>query len=196
MRASRAWAALVLAALLAPCGGGAGDRPADAAGDASAADTSAVVQARDSAVRAQLDRYLEQMSVTGTSDVASLEAVFDCSNQQQVLPVYALARWRVLDVTVRGDSADAAVEVLTLAEQSRSPADPRRWAATLRPALDTLHYTLGRPAPTSAYKVCGLPKEGVDFGQYGADGETDWTPRGASWDRVRAMADSIRRAAS
>jgi hypothetical protein len=193
MRARRARAAALALTALAACGGGQGDRPA---GDAPAADTSAVAQARDSAVRAQLERYLEQMSVTGTSDVASLEAVFDCSNQQQVLPVHALARWRVLDVTVRGDSADAAVEVLTLAEQNRSPANPRRWVATLRPATDTLHYTLGRPAPTSGWKVCGLPKEGVDFGQYGADAETDWTPRGASWDRVRAMADSIRRAAS
>ena len=138
-----------------------------------------------SALRAFLEASLETSPPTETNDLMS------CVPDGQTDTYVTLAHYRVLQSTGVGDTARAASEVVTVAEEVGHPSQLNRFRTTVRIRTDTLHWTMVRDSGTRRWGVCGYPSEGVGFGHYGADSDTEWRPHSSSWAQVRQIADSL-----
>jgi len=107
-------------------------------------------------------------------------------------PIYTLASYRILSSAAEGDTTRVSAEVTTVAEESGDPETYDRRLAQVRIGTDTLTWKLVRSG-ASGWKVCGIAEGGFDFGHYGEDAKTTWTPRGTTWQQVQALVDSIRK---
>ncbi len=125
-------------------------------------------------------------SARGTRD--SLQA---CPPDGMIDPIYTLATFQVLASSLEGDSAQVSAEVTTVAEERTDSRVYDRRVATVRIATDTFSWRLIRDG-AAGWKVCGTATGGYDFGHYGNDAKTTWTPRAATWEKVQALVDSLR----
>ena len=115
-----------------------------------------------------------------------------CRPDGQTDSYLTLARYKVLDAQLHGDTVDGAAEVVTVAEERGDPNAAHRYVTQVRVRTDTLHWKLVRDS-VGRWGVCGYSREGYDFGHYGDESNTRWVPRQGTWDRVRRLADSVHR---
>lgn len=118
-------------------------------------------------------------------------ALMSCVPDGQTDRYLTLARYRVLGSALRGDSVDAAAEVVTVAEETGSPNVANRYVTRVRIRTDTLHWVMVRDSASKKWGVCGYAKEGFGFGHYGDDVNTDWLPPSETWAHVRQLAESV-----
>lgn len=180
---------LLIGALLA-CGGRR-DSSASAV-DTSPRKAASLVTVQGSRVpeaEARLAAFLDESLETSPPTETNL--LMACVPDGQTDRYETLARYRVLNSALRGDSADASAEVMTVAEEVGDPHFVGKYATTVRIRVDTLHWVMTRDSADSKWGVCGYPKEGVGFGHYGNDRNTRWNPPSGSWARVRQLAESL-----
>ena len=139
----------------------------------------------------RLGRYLA--AALDTKDNGDPSAYMSCVPMGQTDRYLTLARYRVLNSVLRGDTADVSAQVVTVAEERWAPHAASNYVTTVRIRTDTLHWAMTTDSSTKQWGVCGYPNEGVGFGHYGDDQQTVWTPPGMTWSRVRQMVDSISR---
>jgi hypothetical protein len=140
-----------------------------------------------------LDVYLAA-SIEGAPDPRRRDSLDACPPDGAIEPIYTLAAFRILSSSAsHPDAAEVLARVTTVAQESGDPHVANRKVAVQRVQVDTLHWTVIRNPKYGRWSVCGISREGVDFGHYGSDSNTTWTPPGASWRAVHALADSIRR---
>ncbi len=144
---------------------------------------------RISEVETRLAAFLE--GSLETSPPIETNALMACVPDGQTDRYVTLARYQILNSALRGDSADAAAEVVTVAEEVGYPHAAEKYAATVRIRTDTLHWVMTRDSASAKWGVCGYPKEGLGFGHYGDDRNTRWNLPGGSWSRVRQLAESL-----
>jgi hypothetical protein len=138
---------------------------------------------------ARLAAFLE--TSLETSPPTETDVLMACVPDGQTDRYATLARYQVLNSTLRGDSVDASAEVVTVAEEVGDPHAANKYVTTVRTRVDTLHWLMTRDSAAGKWGVCGYPKEGLGFGHYGDDRNTRWEPRTASWARVRQLAESL-----
>lgn len=126
-----------------------------------------------------------------TSPPAETNLLMACVPDGQTDRYATLARYQVLNSTLRGDSADASAEVVTVAEEVGDPHAANRYATTVRIRVDTLHWVMTRDSTAGKWGVCGYSKQGLAFGHYGDDRNTRWNPASGSWARVHQLAESL-----
>jgi hypothetical protein len=104
----------------------------------------------------------------------------------------ALAAYKVVGITGRGDSLTATAQVTTVAEEQKQTNEADGYVLRQRVGSRVLHWTLVRNPATGKYGVCNYSVEGVDFLRASPSAHvTRWIPAGASWTTVRALADSV-----
>lgn len=121
-------------------------------------------------------------------------ALMACTADGQTDRYLTLASFRVLGATSYRDSADAAAQVVTIAEEEGNPHAAGRYSTSVRVKVDTLHWLMLRDTVNGLWGVCGYSKEGFGFGHYGIDSNTDWRPKKNSWAHLHTLADSIHHA--
>ena len=126
-----------------------------------------------------------------TSPPTETNLLMACVPDGQTDRYATLARYQVLNSSLRGDSAEASAEVVTVAEEGGDPHVANRFVTTVRIRVDTLHWLMARDSTPGKWGVCGYSKEGLAFGHYGDDRNTRWNPSMASWARVRQLAESL-----
>jgi len=145
------------------------------------------------AAEQRLAAYLEASLEWGSGlPKGAADSLMVCVPEGMVEPLYALAKYRVISSTARGDTVEAKAAVVTVARQDGDRHKDGRYLAEIQIRQDTLHWALVKNAHGS-WTVCGISKEGFDFGHYGEDTSTTWTSPGGSWLAVRALADSVHR---
>jgi hypothetical protein len=140
-----------------------------------------------------LNRFLGA-SAEGAPNPSLRDTIDKCPVDAQVEPIFTLAAFRVLSSAARGpDTAVARAWVVTVAQEEGDPHVADRHVVTVRVANDTLHWTMVRDAASNRWFVCGISTEGYDFGHYGDNAHSTFTPAGMTWRSIRSLADSIRR---
>ena len=139
---------------------------------------------------AMLREFLEG-SLETTSPPIETNALMACVPDGQTDRYLSLARYRVLESVLRGDSTDASAEVVSVAEETGHPRVANKYLTTVRIRIDTLHWVMTRARGSGRWGVCGYSKEGFGFGHYGTDRLTEWHPATSSWARVRQVAESL-----
>jgi hypothetical protein len=161
-------------------------------GQTAAAPDAATRAAIDSA-RRSLDGFLH-----GSLDRASppdYERYYACSPDGQNNYSLTLVDYHILDVKPRGrDTVAATAAVTSIATESDSATGGKSWHVVVGVREDTMTWLMTRNDSTHRWGVCGYSTEGWGFGHWGDDADSRWTPRGMSWARVHALADSLARA--
>jgi hypothetical protein len=138
---------------------------------------------------ARLAAFLESaLEFNARQDFESLMA---CVPDGQTDRYAALARYRVLGSSQRGDTVNTSAEIVTVAEETGDPHVAGGYVTTVRTRTDTLHWAMKADSSSGKWGVCGYSREGLSFGHYGSDRDTRWTPRGFSWARVKQIAESV-----
>ena len=104
-------------------------------------------------------------------------------------PIEVLATYEVLGVAGVGDTVEVQAHVTTVAEQDGSPTNYDGYVAVQRIKTDTRTWRVARTS-NGQWRVCFGPQ----FGFYGNDRTTSWSPSGASYKTAKQLADSIFRA--
>jgi hypothetical protein len=104
-------------------------------------------------------------------------------------PSELLATYHVLAGVGTGDTLTVAARVTTVAEEDGSPTHVNRFVAVQRIKTELQQWRVARTS-SGAWRVCVGPQ----FGAYGSDSLTSWTPAGASYTSARQLADSVYRA--
>ena len=141
---------------------------------------------------AALNVYLDRSVGAFPSTRGNRDSLQACPSEGMIDPLYTLASYRILSSATEGDTARVSAEVTTVVEESADPKAYDRRVARVRIATDTLTWKLVRSS-MPGWKVCGIAAGGYDFGHYGEDAKTTWTPRGATWQHVQALVDSLRK---
>ena len=147
---------------------------------------------QEAPARSQLDRYLDLAIATRAQRVGMFDSVSTCRDEDPLREARWVADYRILSVSVRGDSAQGVAVLTTVARQVERDTS---YAATLRIAEDTSHWTMIRTAGPDgklAWMVCGEAREHYNVAMVGRS--ILWQPADASAERARATIDSIRRA--
>ena len=139
-----------------------------------------------------LDAFLEASLIT-SGGLWWRDGFFTCNPDYVASSYLAVAWYRVLEVQESGDTAIAAAEVLSVAEEVGSPREAYGKVTTVRVKTDTLRWKMTR-FDDGSWGVCGYSVEDYGLGNMDDGRMTEWDPPGWSWPRVRALADSIRRA--
>jgi hypothetical protein len=148
---------------------------------------------RIDSARTRLIAFLE--GALETNAPLSFDRYWACEPEGQTDTYFTLGDFEVLSLSADSDSIIlAAVRVVSVAEESGDSEVADRYRTRVRIRQDTLHYQLAQDRASGAWGVCGYPQEGVSFGHYGSNGATSWDPSGFTWAKVRAVADSVRRA--
>jgi hypothetical protein len=140
----------------------------------------------------RLAAYLEASLEVGSILPKSVDSLVTCVPEGMVEPLFTLAKYRVLSSAARRDTIDASAAVVTVAKEETDPHVDGRYVTAIRVHEDTLHWSLVRDS-SSRWIVCGISREGYDFGHYGEDRNTTWLPKNGSWEIVRTLADSVHR---
>jgi len=142
------------------------------------------------AARSVFEAFLNESRVTNENHVP--DSLFTCDVPGMTDRRIGLASSEVLSVDLRGDSALASAWVVSVADETESGEVADLNVATIDVRTDTLQWRLTRNPQTGRWGVCGYSLEGVDFMWGGRNVRRTWRPQGASLERARAMADSIR----
>lgn len=148
--------------------------------------------ARVPEAEAQLAKYLEASLETTPKSPHSFDGLWTCAPDGMVSPVFTLAKYQILSSRRHEDTVEASAVATTVAEEDGDPHIYDGRVVTKRVAEDTLHWSLIRDSASGHWIVCGISKEGFDFGHYGNEQNTTWRPTGTSWKEIRALVDSIR----
>lgn len=163
-----------------------------AAGDAKTDTTSASTQAAIgvSSAESRLAAFLSA-SLEGSAKVGNSDTLRVCTPDGAVEPLLALADFRILSSSGRGDTVDAAALITTVAEEKSHPKRVDYYLTTVDVRQDTARWKMVRSGPAHAWTVCGISNEATDFGHYGNDRNTSFLPQGMSWSKIDHLADSI-----
>jgi hypothetical protein len=151
-----------------------------------------VIQARSEA-EAQFNRFLSLSIITRPRTGWVFDSVFACEDLQMYKDSRWVADYRVLRVAQRNDSTTDATAVLTTVARLVDRTGNGDYVGTMRVAEDTGQWVMLRsPATRDKWMVCGDSREGFSPLLFGKDFK--WSPAGASTERARSLADSVRRA--
>jgi hypothetical protein len=169
------WALGVLAVTATSCGPGS-QRPAANPTRVAAAETA-------------MQAYLERARFPSPTPVPdSLQA---CEAYGGGDPQLALAKFRVLDSRLSGDTAVVRAEIVSVATVKLAPDGP--YEVSQRVGTDTLSWSLVRTARGDEWAICGYSREGVGFVRLQYLGPTARWLNGASLQSVTRSADSVER---
>ena len=147
-----------------------------------------VDRSREEAVSA-LTMYLEESRERAAKASVPFDSLVTCQiGDGMYQPIELLATYQVLDAVGTGDTLEVRAVVTTVAEEDGSPRQYERFVATQRVKTDTATWRVAKHL--GGWRVC----EGPQFGAYGSDALTTWSPSGASYQSARQLADSIFRA--
>ena len=186
------WAILLMApGGLSACGGQRGSAAAPADTKPGKVASAGLTQGgRVPEAEARLAAFLE--GSLESSPPTETNLLMACVPNGQTDRYTTLARYRVLNSALRGDSVDASAEVVTVAVEVGDPHAANKYVTTVRTHVDTLHWVMAHDTAGDTWGVCGYSKEGLGFGHYGNDRDTRWNPPNWSWARVRQTAESLR----
>jgi hypothetical protein len=151
-----------------------------------------VVSSKSHGPRDAVITLLEIMSSPAHRASASSDYM-DCSPDGVVEPLYTLASFAVDSVVTKGDSAMATVSLVVVARENQDEHGTNRYVVTVGAQRITGTW-LVKQSRNGIWRVCGISKEGVDFGHNGEDDNSRFVPAGATWSSVYALADSVKRA--
>ena len=141
-----------------------------------------------------LDRFLQLSIFTTNVTLARMDSVWTCFPEEPTIEFHWIAAYNVLSIRVEGDTAIGTAEVVTGAFQEQSATSYYGWIVTPRVRRDTLHWNLIRSPEVHGWKVCGLSREGIAIDMAGTPENIEFRPAGTTWDDMRALFDSIKRA--
>ena len=144
---------------------------------------------REEAAKA-LTTYLEASREGAPKPAVPFDSLVTCQiGDGMYQPIELLATYQVLDAVGTGDTLEVKAIVTTVAEEDGSPAQYERFVATQRVKTDTGTWRVAKHLG-GGWRVC----DGPQFGAYGSDALTTWSPAGSSYQTARQLADSIFRA--
>lgn len=157
-----------------------------------AADMSGVSRMDTDSARARkaFERFLQLAVATNTLRIGRYDSVYTCPEDELYEDVRWVADSRVLDINVRGDTANVSAVLTTAAQQVQEDVGTD-YVATVRIREDTGHWRMVRTGG-AGWKVCGDSREG--FGVWMIGRTIHWRPVGASRLTAHSVIDSIRRA--
>ena len=177
--------------LSATLGCSASDRQNAKSASTQSAATASTQTTRVPEAEQRLAEYLTASLATATAAPVKFDTLMACVPENMSDPIFALADFHVLSSQLRGDTVDASAVATTVAEETGDMKAADRRVATQRIEQDTLHWSMVRDKQ-GRWGVCGISKEGYDFGTNGTDRNTRWEPAGASRQTMLQLADSIR----
>lgn len=135
------------------------------------------------------ERFLQLSVATNVPRLGDYDSVYTCRDNELDEDVRWIADGRVVSLHVRGDTADLAAVLTTVAHQIMDDVG-EGYTATIRVREDTGHWWMVR-SDGPGWKVCGEAKE--HFGIMMLGRTIKWRPAGASEEKAHALIDSVRR---
>jgi hypothetical protein len=136
----------------------------------------------------QFATFLSLAIATRQPHLGMIDSVYTCGDEESRDDMRWIAAYRILSVSVAGDSGRAAALITTVATQKN---EGNGWRAKLGIREDTAHWELKRGAETGGrWMVCGDTYE--HFGVFHLGRDVKWA-RGSGVEAMAAV-DSIRRA--
>jgi hypothetical protein len=160
--------------------------PPVSAATGSAHARTAPTRARVPEAEQRLAIFLDRSRLTNP---LSSDSLWSCHPDGMADTYLALANARVLGSEQHGDTVTAMAEVTSVAYEVQAPNG--RFATTVDPSVDTMHWKMTRDSTTGLWGVCDWSREVWGFGHYGDDAHTTWKPAGYTWARIERMTDSI-----
>jgi hypothetical protein len=138
--------------------------------------------------RAQFEKFLSLAIATRQPHVGMIDSVYTCGDEESRDDMRWIAAFRILSVSVAGDSGRAAAALTVVAIQKDGLSG---WTARFGIREDTAHWELKRSAETGGrWMICGDTYE--HFGVFHLGRDVKWL-RGSTSEAIAAV-DSIRRA--
>jgi hypothetical protein len=156
-------------------------------------DSAAGTVASQAEAESQLARFLSLSIITRAPKLGQYDSVYTCRDFETYSDSRWVADYRILAVRQQNDSLAEASAVLTTVARLVDRNGNGDYRATVRVAADTGHWRMLRSPETGRrWMVCGDAREGFTPIKLGRD--ITWNPAGASAEKARALADSVRKA--
>ena len=140
-----------------------------------------------------LARYLTAQEFDAFDAAVTDEvSVAECDPVGVVEPTYWLATSRVLSSATERDTAFVTAEVQSVAIEEGEPDSIGR-RVRVRLTTDTATWRVVQQGPSTAWRVCGISIEGIDFSPIGDSTHIRLQGSDVSLSSIRALADSARR---